>query len=322
MNIFKKTLALILVGTFILLALPQPVLAAPPGKVILGGSYTLETGEVLSDDLVILGGMAELKEGSVVEGDVILLGGELSVAGIIEGDLTAAGGIVSLQATAIVEGDFSSMGAQVERDQDADIQGEIYTDQDIPFSIVPGTWRSTMVMPTGIHPLFDLGWFVLRAILWGLLAMLVVMFVPAQTGRVTRAATSQPLVAGGLGIATGLILPILLVVLAFTICLIPVSLLGFLLLGVAWVYGMIALGLELGMRFGRIFSKEWQPALAACVGTLLLVIILNGLSAVLPCLGWIPKILVGALGLGGVLLTRFGTQDYPNEPVIETPPAE
>jgi len=325
MNVVKKIFSLVIILSVVLLAMPQQALAAPPAKVIMGDSYTLSNGEVLDEDLLVLGGTVQLEEGSTVNGNVMIMGGTLTAAGRINGDLTAVGGVVFLQATAVVTGNLSTLGAQVERNQDAVIEGETITNQDLPFGFVPGAWQDNFVTPNGVTPFLDLGWFFLRVVLWGLLAMLIVMFLPGPTERVTRAINSQPLVAGGLGIATGLILPILLVVLAITICLIPFSVLGFLALGAAWAYGLIALGLELGKRFGRVFKQEWHSALAAGVGTFLLTLILNGLNAVLPCLGWIPQVLVGALGLGGVLLTRFGIQEYSNGmtavEVVEPPPA-
>lgn len=324
MSLIKKMLSLFIIVSVMLLALPDIALAAPPGKVILGDTYTLKSGEVLDEDLLILGGNVRLEEGSRVNGDVVLMGGNLWVAGTISGNLAVIGGIALLQDSAVIMGDFSAMGAQVERHHNAEIQGETFTNQDIPFNIVPGTWQSMMRMPVGATPILDIGWIFLRVILWGLLAMLIVMFLPSQTERIAKAVTSQPWVAGGLGIATALVLPILLIVLILTICLIPISIIGFLVLIVAWAYGLVGLGLELGKRFGQVFKQEWHPALAAGVGTFLLTLVLNGLSAILPCLGWIPQLIAGALGLGGVLLTRFGMQDYPNEPIgveaIETVP--
>jgi hypothetical protein len=316
MKIIKKLFSLVIILSVVLLAIPQTALAAPQAKVIMGESYTLASGEVLDEDLLILGGSVTLEEDSTVNGNVMLMGGTLWAAGRINGDLTAAGGVVSLQASSHITGDFSTLGAQVERNQAAEIEGETLTNQDLPFGFVPGNWRDTFAMRSGVSPFLDLGWFFLRVVLWGMLAMLVVMFLPGQTERVTRAVSSQPLVAGGLGLATGLILPILLVILAITICLIPISILGFVVLGVAWVFGLIALGLELGKRLAQVFKQEWHSALAAGVGTFVLILILNGLNAVLPCLGWIPQVLAGALGLGGVLLTRFGMQEYPNEAVV------
>mgnify|MGYP001765367542 CR=1 FL=1 len=325
MKTLQKVFSLFLIITIALLVAPRPALAAPDAKVIMGDSYTLHSGDVLNEDLLILGGSVVLEEDSTVNGDIMLMGGTLWVAGLVQGDLTAAGGVVSLQASAHVTGNFSTLGAQVERNQDAEIDGETFTNQDMPFNFVPGVWQDNFMSSVGTSPIFNIGWLFLRVVLWGLLAMLVVMFLPAHTERVTRAAIRQPLIACGLGIATGLILPILLVVVALTICLIPASLLGLLALVAAWSYGLIALGIELGKRFGQVFKQEWHPALAAGVGTSLLTLILSGLSMVVPCLGWLPQVLVGAVGLGAVLLTRFGTQEYPNEPAtvdaVEITPA-
>lgn len=326
MKTLTKIFYLIIILSIALLAMPQQALAAPSAKVVLGDTYTLPSGQTLNDDLAIFGGSVLLEEGSFVTGDVILLGGTLSAAGVIGGDLTAAGGVVTLQSTAVVEGNLSTLGATVNRHQDAVVEGQIITNQDVPLRFIPGAWEDAFVIPSMASPFLNLGWFILRVVLWGLLAMLVVMFLTEPTARVARSITNQPLIAGGLGIATMLILPIVLLVLMITICLIPFSLLGFLALGVAWVYGMIAVGLELGKRLGQVFKHEWHPALAAGVGTLVLAVILDGIGTVIPCIGWIPQALVGAVGLGGVLLTRFGTREYSNEPAaavvpVEPPPA-
>ena len=55
---------------------------------------------------------------------------------------------------------------------------------------------------------------------------------------------------------------------------------------------------------------EWAPAISAGVGTFILFFVFGGFSELIPCIGWIPQTLVGIWGLGAVLMTRFGTQDY------------
>ena len=37
---------------------------------------------------------------------------------------------------------------------------------------------------------------------------------------------------------------------------------------------------------------------------------LGGISELIPCVGWLPLVLVGLWGLGAVIMTRFGTQEY------------
>jgi energy-coupling factor transporter transmembrane protein EcfT len=106
------------------------------------------------------------------------------------------------------------------------------------------------------------------------------------------------------------VLPIVLVLLAITICLSPVSLIGGALLAIAWAFGLIAIGTEVGKRLAEIFKQEWAIAVEAALGTFILILVFNG-AALIPCVGWLLRAVVGIVGLGAVLLTRFGTQDYP-----------
>jgi hypothetical protein len=81
---------------------------------------------------------------------------------------------------------------------------------------------------------------------------------------------------------------------------------------------MISLGFEVGRRISLAFKQVWHPAIAAGLGTLVLMAILNGIGFI-PCVGWIPKVLVGVVGLGAVLLTQFGRKPYIRSLIV--PPA-
>ena len=50
----------------------------------------------------------------------------------------------------------------------------------------------------------------------------------------------------------------------------------------------------------------------------MLTLVTFGIDSI-PCVGWLAPFFVTALGLGGVLLTRFGTQDYPPGGVVSGP---
>jgi hypothetical protein len=104
-----------------------------------------------------------------------------------------------------------------------------------------------------------------------------------------------------------------LLILAITIILIPISLLGGLILVVAWFFGRVSLGMEVGRRIGNAFHKDWPVAVDAGLGTFALVLVIDGVGSLVPCVGWIIPTLVGILGLGGVILTLFGTRSYPPE---------
>jgi hypothetical protein len=165
-------------------------------------------------------------------------------------------------------------------------------------------------MGNTIDPFLKVVGFFLRLFLWALAAMLAVMFLSPNLVRISQTVVSQPLISGGLGLLTAVVLPILLVLIALTICLIPASLLGAAALILAWVYGIIAIGYEVGKRISAAFKQEWHPAITAGLGTLILMTVLSGVEALIPCVGWIPKAIIGLSGLGAVLLTQFGTKPY------------
>src|SRR4030042_3130166 len=295
--------------------LPATALAASPSDLVIGNSYTLENGQILNDDLVILGGNVNLQEGSTINGNVFLIGGSLQAAGRVTGDITVLGGTLNLASTMILDGNLTTTGTSVKRDPGAQIRGELHTGENSPYFILPGGMQIPNWNNNSNFLLRGVGFF-LRLFLWALVAMVAAMFLPNHLTRTSQTSLSQPLISGGLGILTVIIVPILLVLLAITICLIPITLLGAILLVLAWAFGLIALGLEVGKRISTMFKQDWHPAIAAGVGTLLLMTVLSGLEAIIPCIGGIPKAFVGSFGLGSVLLTQFGMKAYNPTPSL------
>lgn len=169
----------------------------------------------------------------------------------------------------------------------------------------------TLQVETFFAPFWAALWFLFRIFLWAALAMLVVMFLPAPTERVARTVVAQPVLAGGVGLLAAIVAPLLFIAIAITIILIPISLVGVLVLAVAWFFGRIALGLEVGRRLALMLRQDWPLPVVAGAGTFVLTLVVDGADQLIPCVGWIFPVLVGILGLGGVLLTRFGSQPYP-----------
>lgn len=290
-------------------------------EVVFGGAFTLRSDETLNENLFVLGGNADLQVGSQVNGDVTLMGGNLQVAGRIEGNIMILGGNASLEETAVVTGDVSTVGGNLQRAPGAEIGGEVNSDlrRSFPF-VIP----SVRVGGESFGPFqlfLNLVWFLFRTFLWAALAVLVIMFLPRQVERTARTAVAAPLISGGVGLLTGLVAPLLLVILAITILLIPVSLAGAFVLVLAWAFGLVALGYEVGKRLAAALRQAWAPAVEAGIGMFVLMFIVDGSNTVfssagyivpgIACLSWILPFLVGIIGLGAVLLTRFGSAPYP-----------
>jgi len=289
-------------------------------KFVFGDTFILEEEQALEGNLVVLGGTATLKQGSLVENDIILMGGTVEIEGTVEGDVVALGGLLILGSSAVVEGDVNVVAGHMDRSAGATIYGEENIGLEGPLTItVPGGVR--LPIPGGdnipyiavqTNPFWQ-GLSILFISLFGAaLAVLVVLFLPNQTQRIGQVSIKQAPISGGLGCLTVFALPFILVITTITIIGIPITILTAILFVFVVIYGIIALGTEAGQRLTRIINKDWSLVVSAGIGTFLLLLVVQGISTLIPCLGGIVWTIVGIVGIGAVLLTRFGTRDYPN----------
>jgi hypothetical protein len=292
---------------------------------IFGGTYSLNEGEVLNGNLMVFGGTVDLDAGSKVNGSVIIAGGSLSVDGEITGDITAAGGATFLGSSAVVGGDAITIGGAFNQSPGAVIRGTVRQEEpgDLNFTIPPDITQPGL---RGPNLSFDFG--IVGDILWGffrsfalaVLAVIVTLFALPHTQRTADAVTQTPLLSSALGLLSIIVSSALLIVLAITIILSPLSLLGIVVLVLAVLFGWIALGLEIGQRLETMFRVNWTPQVSAGIGSLLLALIATIIGSI-PCVGWIFPFLVTILGLGAVILTRFGTRSYTPNHVSPLPSA-
>jgi hypothetical protein len=260
-------------------------------------------------------------DSSTVTGSVILLGGNLTANGTIEGDLIALGGNADLGSSAVVKGNVQLIGGNLSRSPGAIVEGTVQEGPEVsgnfPFNFAFGSDGFELDPITGLripsfqNPILDMLWLFARAFIWAVVAVLAALFLAAPISRVGEAAVRQPLPSGGIGCLTLIVVPIVLVLLVFTLICIPISLLGALVLWVAWAYGIVALGTEVGKKIGQLFHQEWAVPLSAGLGTFLLTLVVNGIGQFVPCFGWVVPLLVGTLATGAVLITRFGSRHYP-----------
>lgn len=311
----KLTKLLIIFALVVVLTLPIPTFAAghQDDKVIFGGTYTLKSGETLNGDIVVFGGNATIEVEAVVNGDVAIFGGNIQTDGTINGDLVALGGYAEIQSHAVIHGDLTLLGSNVERSEDAVVHGTVVTQTDLPIKIsLPSVVQLSRGTFPGFtmwrNPIVSLSWFVFKLLIWAGLAMLVTLFFRPQEERIAQASSSQPLISGVVGLMTVFLLPIVVIALLITIVLSPIAIF---VAFIAWVLGWISLGYEVGRRLTRNMERQMDPALVAGLGTFVVMGIFNGISKTIPCLGLIPKMLVGMWMLGAVVLTLFGTQRYP-----------
>jgi hypothetical protein len=305
----KKVLLACLLGLLLAVSV-TPVFADDGGKVVFGGSYTLESGDEINGDLVILGGSAVLERRSQVDGNVVVVGGSASVAGEIDGDVVVFGGDVVLRSTAVVDGDLVKIGGSVRRESGAVVRG---SEESVEFEgfprIEPFSTRLSFDpwVNRWTRSIFNIFGDIAVALALAAIGLLVVLFLQKQTEVVGQAILAAPLPSAGVGLLTGVVAVVLMVLLAITICLSPVAFLLGVAMLVAGIFGWIAIGLLVGRKLLEAFNVGGVTSLkAVAAGTLLI-----SLLRAIPCLGGIFGFVVGCAGLGAVVLTRFGRQTYP-----------
>jgi hypothetical protein len=160
----------------------------------------------------------------------------------------------------------------------------------------------------------------LRAFGWavtlGVVALLVLLFWPDQTHRVGQAIQAAPAAAGLMGLLTAVAGAVLFSVLLLAACL---GLFGWLALVAAALFGWIALGTLVGVRLAPVLKlNDLHPAAMGALGTFSLTLVVEALRLV-PCLGPLLAAALACVGLGAVILTRFGTQPYFTTPPVAPP---
>jgi hypothetical protein len=322
---------------------------------LIGQNYTLNSDETLNGSLVVIGGNALIEDGAVVDGDIVLIGGNLtihgeasgnialiggnlSISGTADGDIAVVGGQAVLTKTAKVNGDIATIGGQVEKEPGAEVSGDITNNAplvdipaipDIPnIPNVPDAPNSPNVpdvpnVDLNINPLWEVVNVIWRALAIAAIGMLITLFLQPQLERVADTVTHQPLMAGSFGLLTivGTILAV--PIMSITIILIPVAVMVILIVPLGWLFGIIALGQEVGERFTKAINQTWAPVLSTGFGTFLLLLV-GGFVGLIPCVGWLAVFLIGLMAVGGVATTWFGTRSAPGAIMpqpVEIPPA-
>lgn len=310
----KVRMVSILILAMFLLATPVTALAsngqAPVADdvVIFGRDYILESGQTIDGSLIVFGGNVTVETDAVILHDMVVFGGNVDMDGRLNGDVFILGGNIDLGPNAYVDGDLISPGGNIFTDPAAQIRGNRFSDFGPFFSrgldFGPGSWT-----------LGSLLWLLFQSLAMSAVAVLVALFAPDHLRRTSAAVVQRPVESGGLGCLTFVLLPFVLLITLITLIGPPVIV--FLIL-VALALGWVALGYELGRRLALAFNQDWTIVLEAWVGTLSLGVVAS-LIGLVPCVGWMAGVVLGALALGAVLLSRFGTLGQPAAEFVVKP---
>jgi hypothetical protein len=289
---------------------------------------------------VRFGGDVAVAEDEAIGDDVVAIFGTARVDGRVDGNVVAVGGSVHLGPRADVRGDVTAVGGSVDRAGTTVVSGQINEIRIAAPTFAPfaefrpfrnwhwfeGPFRN----PFGGS--IDLVATLVRVGLLGLLAALMIAVVPAPVRRVADRVATEPWRAGFVGLAAQLLfvplLVITVVVLAVSIIGIPLLLLvpfGLLAAAVALVMGFSGAACAIGRWAGRRAGGDVPGLLVSLVVGLAIVFALTITAKFLGLAGLPVQIVLGSVlvvgflveyvawtvGLGGVLLSRFGRRDAP-----------
>lgn len=289
---------------------------------------------------VHIGSSIVVGEDELVTDPVVAIGGSVTVLGRVDDDVVAVGGSVRLGPKARVRGDVTAVGGRVDQEKGATIGGTVnevrigpqFNFQ--PWHVFDGMWFE------GWHTVgngFRLLGTVMRVSLVLLLALLVAVIASSPVQRIADRVGRDPWLSG----FTGLLAQLLFIpVLVLTVVVLAVSIIGIPLLLlvpfgiVAFLIAMLVGFSGVALRVGRWAVGGERPALVAlAVGVILVsaVALVARTLALLPVplwpISWILALgaffleyLAWTVGLGGALLTRFGTRGTATPFEMSPPP--
>ena len=315
---------------------PAPPGAAPPAPSEEGWSEVSRFRH--GGARVRFGGDVTVAEDEAVGDDVVAILGSARVNGRVDGNVVAVAGSIHLGPKANVRGDVTAVGGSVERAEGTVVSGQI---NEIRIA------RPTFGPFVDMRPWKDWHWFgdtvrypfggsvdlvaaLVRVGFVGLLAALMIVVLPAPVKRVADRVAAEPWRAGFVGLAAQLLfvplLVITVVVLAVSIIGIPLLLLvpfGLIAVGVALIMGFAGSACAIGRWIGQRAGSGVPGLLASLVVGLAVVFALTLIAKFLGLAGLPVGVILGAVlavgfvveyvawtvGLGGVLLSRFGRRE-------------
>lgn len=298
-------------------------------KFSVGSTLRVRQGEISRDALALGGGV---KIDGEVFGNAVAMGGSIKVDGRVTGDVIAVGESVELGEDSEVLGDVVSVGGEVERAEGAVVLGEIrevdFIDQ-IPNFGDFTWWDAAGRTSRGVGSFVRSVLVALFGSAFVLIASLVMRVVaPRQLDRVQSAAGREFWMAAFVGLMIQLLtLPMLLAVTLLLIIsiigipfllLIPFFVLAFCIVALLGYAGVAqGVGSWLAGRLGMTLRGGFFTLLVGVVAIQSIGFFADFLSAagvpfvitgMLALIGFLVKFVAWTVGLGAVVIGRFGSR--------------
>jgi hypothetical protein len=268
--------------------------------IVLGlfpGAVTVRASEDKS--IVKIGSDVTIESGMKVR-NVVTIGGQITVDGTVDNNVVAVGGSVVLTKTAVVGGNVLSLGGVIVSARDAQVGGSLT-------EINSSNLYETLTAALGtewegwswIFAVISLAIFLVILVV----ALLISALLPKPVGIVAEAIrdnTFKVVLCGLLGLVLIVPLALLLTVSVVGIALIPLEVI---IVVCSVLLGFIAVGQLIGGKFLRLLGRPNRGVVRQTFWGLIVLWLIGWI----PYIGWMIKASAIVLGLGAVLITRFGT---------------
>jgi hypothetical protein len=241
-----------------------------------------------ADAVVVAGGAVTVPEGASAATSVYVIGGTARIDGTLDGRLVQLAGNVTVGSDGAVTDRYQVFGGDREIAAGAAVDPEQFVE--------PVTRERSPAESVGIFLLQVAGLAAVSFVLGRRYADLL--------ANVSHSLRHHPVVSGTVGLLVSVTLLALFVFMAFTIVLIPVSLLGLLAGGLVYLYAHVGVGFLVGRRL-------WpeRPGPATAVGAVLFLLASRALNAV-PIVGGTISLTVIVTAVGAVFVTYFGLREF------------
>lgn len=254
-------------------------------EVVFEGDRTVEQ---TPDAFVVAGGNVTVPADATVRGQLFVVGGEARIDGRVDGDVRQFAGTLSVTETATVTGELQAVAGNLSVATSADVGSRTAVD----LARQPRT------------PLERGGFLAMQLLVMGSAAAVLTRRIPNYLETVGDAVTDHPVVSGVVGSIAGTTMLVVFVYMAFTIVLLPLSILGLVAEFLLVAYGYLVYGYLVGQRL-PVGRDDVASALG--VAAFLLAVELLGF---VPYLGAFVQLSLVAVGLGAVLITYFGVRRF------------
>jgi len=292
------------------------------------GIQRIEKVKVIGEDVVQFGDDVIIEAGEMVEGDVVAILGSIVIDGKVDGDVVSVGGGITVGSEGEIDGDAVSVGGQVTKEPGGIVRGEtvsVGSGGGYPLGLHRGPFFSGGIFSRGGR-LFG---FVMWTIFLVLLGLITVAIARRPVERVCELSRKEAFKMGLIGLLVQVLIMPAMALLFVTVIGIPVAIFVIpLLLALALLLGYVGVSLATGERIGNGHGRS--PYGSMTIGLLILqgLVILGAIIGLpgggLGLVGTIIKVIgcaviyvAGTVGLGAVIMSRFGTKDMKPATTVE-----